>query len=210
MRFDPTLYVITDRAAALGRPLEEVVAAAIRGGATVVQLRDKDSSAGALVATGRLLLPVTRLAGVPLIVNDRVDVAMAIGADGVHLGQDDLPAAEARRLLGPGAILGVSASSVEEAVAAESAGADYLGVGSVFATGTKPDAGAPIGPGALSPIRAAVRIPVVAIGGVTGSNAAAAVRAGADGIAVVAAVMGAPDVEEAARTLVEVVREARS
>lgn len=209
MRFDPTLYVITDRAAARDRPLDEVVAAAIRGGATAIQLRDKEWSAGALVAAGRLLLALTRPAGIPLIVNDRVDVAIAIGAEGVHIGQDDLPAPDARRLLGPGMILGVSASNVEEAVAAESAGADYLGVGSIFATGTKPDAGAPIGPGALSPIRAAVRIPVVAIGGITDSNAAEALRAGADGVAVIAAVMAAADVEQAARALVEVIRDAR-
>jgi thiamine-phosphate diphosphorylase len=209
MRFDLSLYVITDRALARGRPLEDIVAAAIRGGATMIQLREKAWPARQIVGIGRRLLEITRPAGVPLIVNDRVDVAMAIDADGVHVGQDDLPVADARRLVGPGKIVGASAGTVGEAVRAEADGADYVGVGSVFATTTKPDAGDAIGPEAISEIRAAVRIPIVAVGGISAANAAEVIHAGAQGVAVVSAVVGADDVREAARRLAEVVRAAR-
>ncbi|MDR7544350.1 MAG: thiamine phosphate synthase [Armatimonadota bacterium] len=209
MRFDLSLYVITDRTLARGRPLEDIVAAAIRGGATMVQLREKEQPARQIVEMGRRLLAITRPAGVPLIVNDRVDVAMAIDADGVHVGQDDLPVADARRLMGPERIVGASAGTVGEAVAAEADGADYVGVGSVFATTTKPDAGEAIGPEAIAEIKAAVRIPIVAIGGISAANAAEVIHAGAQGVAVVSALMGADDVREAARRLAEVVRAAR-
>jgi thiamine-phosphate pyrophosphorylase len=209
MRFDLSLYVITDRALARGRPLEEIVAAAIRGGATMIQLREKERPVREIVDTGRRLLEITRPAGVPLIVNDRVDVAMAIDADGVHVGQDDLPVADARRLVGPDKIVGASAGTVQEAVQAEADGADYVGVGSIFATATKPDAGPAIGPEAISEIRTVVRIPIVAIGGITPANAAEAIHAGAHGVAVLSAVVGADDVREAARRLAEVVRAAR-
>jgi thiamine-phosphate pyrophosphorylase len=159
-----------------------------------------------MIELGQALLEVTRAAGIPLIVNDRVDVALAIGAEGVHIGQDDMPAAIARRLIGPDRILGVSARTVEEAIQAERDGANYLGAGDVFGTPTKPDAGPPIGVEGLRQIVRAVSIPVVAIGGVTPQNAPAAVEAGAVGVAVISAVMGAPDPEAAARQLREVVK----
>ncbi|MDR7521966.1 MAG: thiamine phosphate synthase [Armatimonadota bacterium] len=209
MRFDPAVYVITDREIGKGRPLEDLVAAAVRGGATMIQLREKTQPARRLLEAGRRLLAITRPAGVPLVVNDRVDLALVLEADGVHLGQDDLPVPDARRLLGPEKIVGASAATVEEARRAEAEGADYVGVGSVFPTTSKPDAGDAIGPQALTPIRAAVRIPVVAIGGITHANAAEAIRAGADGVAVISAVVGADDVEEAARRLLAVVRAAQ-
>ena len=205
MKVDWSVYVITDRRTAGDRSLLDIVRAAIRGGATVVQLREKEASTPAMIELGQALLEVTRAAGIPLIVNDRVDVALAIGAEGVHVGQDDMPAAIARRLIGPDRILGVSARTVEEAIQAERDGANYLGAGDVFGTPTKPDAGPPIGVEGLRQIVRAVSIPVVAIGGVTPQNAAAAVEAGAVGVAVISAVVGAPDPEVAARRLREIV-----
>ncbi|MCS7221109.1 MAG: thiamine phosphate synthase [Anaerolineae bacterium] len=204
-RMDWSVYVITDRRTAGGRSVLDIVRAAIRGGATVVQLREKEASTRAIIELGQALLEITRAAGIPLIVNDRVDVALAIGAEGVHVGQDDMPAAMARQLIGPDRILGVSARTVEEAIRAEQDGADYLGAGDVFGTPTKPDAGPPIGVEGLRQIVRAVSIPVVAIGGVTPQNASAAIEAGAVGVAVISAVMGAPDPEAAARRLREVV-----
>jgi thiamine-phosphate pyrophosphorylase len=195
------VYVVTDRRLQAGRSEVEVVAAAIAGGATAVQLRGKELTGRELVEVGRALRELTRRAGVLFLVNDRVDVALAVDADGAHVGQDDLPAAVARRLLGPGRILGVSAATPEEARAAEAAGADYLGVGSVFATATKADAGAPIGPAGLRAVVGATRLPVVAIGGITADNAVDVMAAGAAGVAVISAVVGAEDVTAAARRL---------
>lgn len=202
---DWSVYVITDRRAARGRPLVEVVRAAIAGGATVVQLREKEAGTRQMIELGQTLHEITRAAGLPLIVNDRVDVALALDAEGVHVGQDDMPAPLARRLIGPGRILGVSAGTVDEARRAERDGADYLGVGDVFGTPSKPDAGPPIGVAGLAEIVRAVAIPVVAIGGITPENAAATIQAGAVGVAVISAVLGAEDVEQAARRLRAVV-----
>ena len=206
---DLSVYVITDRRLAGDRSILDVVRAAIRGGATVIQLREKEATTREMVELGQALLQITREAGVPLIVNDRVDVALAIDADGVHVGQDDMPAAIARRLIGPDKILGVSAETVEEALAAQRDGADYLGVGDIYGTTTKPDAGPPIGLEGLRRIVEAVTIPCVGIGGITPENAAAVVKAGAAGVAVVSAVMAAPDPEEAARRLRDAVLQAR-
>lgn len=208
-RVDWSLYVITDRLLAGGRRLEDVVRAAIAGGATAIQFREKDSPAWEAFQLGLALRGITRKAGVPFIVNDRLDLALALEADGAHVGQEDLPAREARRLLGPGRILGVSVETVEQAVRAVEEGADYLGAGSVFATATKPDAGAPIGLGGLARICGAVNIPVVAIGGINRGNAGEAISCGAAGVAVVSAVMAAPDVEAATRTLQRAIQEGR-
>lgn len=198
---DWSVYVITDRRVAGERDLLAVMQAAIEGGATVVQLRDKSATTRELLELGRALQRLTRPAGVPLIINDRVDVALALDADGVHVGDDDMPPELARRLLGPDRLLGVSADSVEAAQRAEQAGADYLGVGDVFGTSTKPDAGAPIGLERLAAIVQAVNIPVVGVGGVTLANAPAVFQAGAAGVAVISAVLGAADPAAAARTL---------
>jgi thiamine-phosphate pyrophosphorylase len=206
---DWSLYIITDRKAAGGRSLAEVVRAAIAGGATVVQLREKMTTTREMIALGQALHAVTQAAGIPLIVNDRVDVALAIDAEGVHVGQDDMPASLARRLIGPDRILGVSAGTAAEAHQAKADGADYIGVGDVFGTPSKPDAGVPIGLDGLAEIARAVSIPVVAIGGITAENAAAVIQAGAAGVAVISAVVGAGDVVAAARQLRAVVEEAR-
>jgi thiamine-phosphate pyrophosphorylase len=203
MRGDWRLYVITESHRARGRSHQQIAEAAIRGGATAVQLRMKDEPARLILDAARAIAPLCRAVGVPLIVNDRVDVALIAGADGVHVGQDDLPAREVRALMGPRALIGVSAATVEEAVAAERAGADYLGVGAIYGTATKDDAGAPVGPGRVTEIRRAVRLPIVGIGGIAPENAAAVIRAGGQGVAVITAVTLADDMSAAVRRLRE-------
>jgi len=201
---DWRLYVITDAGLARGRSHQEVIEAAILGGATIVQYRAKDVSTRQMVTEAQVLRELTRHAGVPFIVNDRVDVALAVDADGVHIGQDDMPVALARKLIGD-RLLGVSAHSLSEAVQAVQDGADYLGVGPVFATPTKPDAAPPIGIDGLTTIRRQISIPIVAIGGINQTNAAEVIRTGVNGIAVVSAVVAAADVTAAARQLISIV-----
>lgn len=198
---DWSLYVITDRQAAGGRPLTEIVRSAIAGGATVVQLREKRATTREMIELGEALHEITQAAGIPLIINDRMDVALAIDAEGVHVGQDDMPAPLARRLIGPDRILGVSAGTVAEAQQAEADGADYIGTGDVFGTPSKPDAGVPIGVDGLAEIARSVSIPTLGIGGITLESAAQVVQAGAAGVAVISAVVGATNPEEAARQL---------
>jgi thiamine-phosphate pyrophosphorylase len=196
------LYVITDERLGRGRSHVQIAEAAIRGGADVIQLRDKTASGRRLYEVARRLRTLTGEAGVAFIVNDRLDIALAAGADGVHLGPEDLPASAARGILGTGKILGISAETVEEAVSAEADGADYVGVGPVFeARGTKADAGAPRGLALLARIRSGCRLPIVAIGGIDAGNARSVREAGADAAAVISAVVAADDVAEAARRL---------
>ncbi|MER3456051.1 MAG: thiamine phosphate synthase [candidate division GAL15 bacterium] len=204
MQLDLRVYVITDRSFR-GRTHEQVARAALRGGATAVQLRDKQATGRELLQWARQLRDLTRAAGVLFLVNDRVDVALAVHADGVHVGQEDVPVADARQLMGPGRVVGASAGNVEEALQAEQASADYLGVGPVFPTATKPDAGEAIGVDGLRRIVQAVRLPVVAIGGITADNAGQAIRAGAVGVAVISAVAAADDMVAATRQLREAV-----
>jgi thiamine-phosphate pyrophosphorylase len=206
---DYSVYVIADRRAAGERSLLEVVQAAIKGGATVIQLREKETGTREMLSLGRALQDLTRAAGLPLIVNDRLDVALALDAEGVHVGQDDMPAEVARRLIGPDKILGVSAETVAQAKEAEAAGANYLGVGDIFGTPSKPDAGAPIGLAHFAEIVRSVSLPVVGIGGITLANAAAVIEAGAVGVAVISAVVGAPDPEAAAWRLRQIVETGR-
>ena len=200
-RPDWRVYVIADASRDRGRSHLEIAEAAIRGGATAIQLRMKDEPARLMVETARRLATLCQTAGVTFIVNDRVDVAMIVEADGVHVGQDDLPAEDVRRLLGRGVLLGVSAATVQEARAAERAGADYLGVGAIYATATKADAGAPVGLARIRELRRAVGLPLVAIGGITADNAAQVIAAGAQGVAVVRAVTTAEDMAAAARLI---------
>jgi thiamine-phosphate pyrophosphorylase len=209
---DYSVYLVTQASRSAGRSTLDVVAAAIEGGVGVVQLREKDVPARERLAVGREARDLTREAGVPLIVNDRIDLAQALDADGVHLGDDDLPVEVARDLLGPEAVVGRSVSFVDDAVAAEAAGADYLGVGAVYATGSKADIDDDeyaIGPERVGTIAEAVSIPVVAIGGITVDNAGPVVEAGADGVAVITAITGADDPTAATRRLRESVERAR-
>jgi thiamine-phosphate pyrophosphorylase len=207
-RFDPTLYLVTDPELARGRELTEVVAAAVRGGVTLVQLRDKHAEGRALLETARALKAMLDPLGVPLLINDRADVAYAAGA-GCHVGQSDLPAAAARAILGPDAILGISINAVEQARAADPALVDYVAYGPFAATATKPDAGGPIGADGLAAARGLTRLPLIAIGGIDAGNVAEAVRAGADGIAVISAIMAAADPAAAARALRAAIEAAR-
>jgi thiamine-phosphate pyrophosphorylase len=207
---DWSVYVIADRKAAADRPIIDVVRAAIRGGATVVQLREKAATMREMVELGRALHELTATACIPLIVNDRVDVALAVGAEGVHLGVDDMPVTLARQVLGPHCIIGASPETIEGARKAELDGADYLGVGDLYGTPTKGDAGQPIGLEGLARVARAVSIPVVAIGGIRPENASAAIEAGAAGVAVISAVVGAENPEAATCRLREAVRAARA
>ena len=200
-RIDYSLYLVTDRALARGRPLADVVRAAVAGGVTCVQLREKEASAREFAVAARELLALLRPLGVPLIVNDRIDVALAAGADGVHVGQQDLSVADARRLGPPGWIVGVSAESVADAARAERDGADYVGASPVFATPTKADHAPPLGLAGLRALRAATKLPLVAIGGLHAGNARETIRAGADGLAVVSAIVAADDPRAAAAEL---------
>ena len=202
------LYLITDSDLCHPRPLLDVVAAALQGGVTAVQLRNKKSTPRELLTTGESLRRLSRKHHSCLIVNDRIDLALALESEGVHVGSEDLPPLEARRLMPSPAWLGVSARTEHEAKAAERAGADYLGVGPVFSTSTKPDAGQPIGLERLSSICQTVSIPVVGIGGIDPHNATSVVKAGAAGVAVISVVMVAPDPEVVARALLEQVHAA--
>jgi thiamine-phosphate pyrophosphorylase len=169
----------------------------------MVQLREKDASSREFYEIALELRALTRRLGIPLVINDRVDIALAVGADGLHIGQSDLPLKKARQLAGRGMFIGISAGTVVEALVAERDGADYLGAGSVYPTGSKADAGEAIGVRGLADICAAVRIPVVGIGGINAGNAGEAIGAGAAGAAVISAVLSQPDVEGAARRLRE-------
>nr|BBH92597.1 thiamine-phosphate synthase [Thermogemmatispora argillosa] len=205
-----TLHVLTDREWSRGRDMQTVAAAALAGGATIIQLRDKQATTRTLVEEGLALRALTRRHGALFIVNDRVDVALAVEADGAHVGQDDMPVALARKLLGPGRILGVSAGNLEEAEQAVAEGADYLGVGPIYPTRGKADAGPATGPELLRAISARYRVPLVAIGGITAENTPEVIAAGACGVAVITAVVHAEDIAAAARAIVRQVEAARA
>jgi thiamine-phosphate pyrophosphorylase len=202
------LYVILDRGPAGDRNLAPLLEAVLEGGCRVVQLREKTMPLGDLYPVARALRKRCREAGCLFIVNDRVDLALAVEADGVHVGQDDLPAREARRLLSPGMILGVSTHDENQARRARDDGADYVAVGSMFPTGSKAGFRL-VGPDLVRRVRPEIRVPLVAIGGVTTDNVAEVIRAGADAVAVISAVCAAPDPAAAARAFLEAIRTAR-
>ena len=228
------LYLIADphyaKATANRSHFLKTIEKAIQGGITLVQLRYKGVSSKDFINFGLKLRKLTNQYGIPLIVNDRVDIALAVAADGVHLGQDDMPVSVARRLLDRhsgeyqrlqnrfwtsqndsfSSIIGASVKTVEQAKKAQRDGADYLGVGPIFATQSKADAGKPIGLKRLTRIVKSVDIPVVGIGGITASNAASLLQAGASGIAVISAIMGAKDPEKEAKELYEQIRSTKS
>jgi thiamine-phosphate pyrophosphorylase len=198
---DWSVYLVTDRRLAGTRDLRDIVAAAVAGGVSVVQLREKNADTRRLVDLAEELHAILQPRGVPLIINDRLDVALAVGAEGVHVGQTDMPWATARRLLGPEALLGVSVETPEQAAALEGCDVDYLGVSPVFATPTKTDTGNPWGLDGLRRLRSQTSHHLVAIGGISAANAADVVRAGADGVAVVSAICAAEDPKAAAEQL---------
>lgn len=206
---DPRLYVILDRAAARGRDLPSILDGVLAGGCRLVQLREKEWPSGRLLPLAERLRDRCRRMGATFIVNDRVDLALAVDADGVHLGQDDLPPAAARPLLRHGMVLGLSTHSVEQARAAQAAGADYVAVGSMFATGTKPDF-LLVGPPLVTKLRAEIGVPLIGIGGITHDNVTQVIRAGADGVAVISAVCAAPEPETATRRFLELIDRARN
>lgn len=206
---DYSLYLVTDRGLARGRSTFEIVKAAVDGGATVVQLREKDCPTLEFIEQALAIKDLLQARRIPLIINDRLDVAQAVRADGVHLGQTDMPLDMAKGILGDSMLIGISAESIEDAIAAEKGGADYLGVSPIYATPTKTDTAPPLGLAGLRQIRKAVRLPLVGIGGLNRENSADVIRSGADGVAVVSAIVAADDPEAAARTLRKIIEEAR-
>lgn len=207
--FDLSVYVITDPLLCVQYGLIETAQAAVRGGVKILQLRDKTATDAALIDQGRALKEALARSDTLLIVNDRVEVARAIGADGVHVGQSDAAAADARKALGPDAIVGLSIQTHDQAAALDLALIDYVGVGPVFATATKPDHAPPLGFEGLKRVCAASALPAVAIGGLSAAHARAVFAAGARGLAVVSGICAAEEPETAARAFVEAAREAR-
>ncbi len=200
---DLSVYLITDPQLCAERGVVEIARAAVRGGARIVQLRDKLASDVDLVRQGRALKQALEGSGARLIVNDRIEAALAINADGVHVGQTDRAAQVARQAMGPDAIVGLSINTIEEAAAVDPAVVDYVGIGPVFATATKADHRAPLGFDGLAQVCAACLLPAVAIGGLSADHVGAVFAAGAKGLAVVSAICAAADPEAAARTLAE-------
>lgn len=200
MKPDYSLYLVTDRMRMSTRTLGEAVEQAVIGGCTLVQFREKEIPALDFYMLALEIKKITDRYGIPLIINDRIDIAMAAGAGGVHIGQRDIPADIARKVIGKDMLLGVSVSSAAEAIDAVKAGADYLGVGAMFPTGTKPDAGF-VSMEELGRIRKAVDIPIVVIGGISRENAMLFRPMGVDGLAVVSAVIAKPDIKKSAADL---------
>lgn len=209
MRFDLSVYLVTDRPLCGGRALIDVVAEAAAGGATLVQLREKEAGTREFVELARAVKKALAPLGVPLLVNDRLDVALACGADGVHVGQSDMHPSDARAILGPGAIIGLSVETPELARAARDLPVDYLGAGPVFPTATKVDAAPVLGLSGLGEVVELAGRPVVGIGGIGLANAVEVMQAGAHGVAVVSALCAASSPREAARELLRLVRAAR-
>jgi thiamine-phosphate pyrophosphorylase len=204
------VYVLLDPRFTMGRELAWVAREAVAGGATALQLHIKGAGDRDYLSRARELVVVARACGVPLIINDRPDLAAAAGADGVHLGQDDFPVGPARELLGPSPVIGASCDTVEETLAAASQGADYVGVGPVFPTASKQDAGPVMGLDGFAAVAVRAPLPVVAIGGISEANAEDLIRAGAAGVAVVSHICSAQDVRAACATLREAVERGRA
>jgi thiamine-phosphate pyrophosphorylase len=207
---DYSLYLVTDRGLARGRSTLEIVKAAVSGGVTCIQLREKDCSTLEFIEQAVAIKNFLETRQIPLIINDRLAVALAVGADGIHLGQTDMPLGIAKKIAGPSMLIGISAESVQDAIEAENSGADYLGVSPIYATPTKTDTAPPLELQGLREIRSRVKIPLVGIGGLNKSNAAEVIQNGGDGVAVVSAIVAADDPELAARTLKQIIDEARN
>lgn len=204
-KLDLRLYLVTDRGYMGERSIDTVVAQAVRGGATMVQLREKECSTKEFVDLGRRLKNLLSPLEIPLIINDRLDVAQAVKAEGVHLGQKDMPYKVARRILGPEIIIGLSVESLADAEEAADWDVDYFGVSPIYATPTKTDTGRPWGIEGLRELRKITKHPLVAIGGINAENASQVIEAGADGVAVVSAICAATDPEGPARSILNAV-----
>lgn len=198
---DYSLYLVTDRSLCGGRQLLDVVRESVQGGVTLVQLREKRAATRDFVELARALISELRPVGIPLLVNDRIDVALAVGAEGVHIGQSDMPYEMARELMGPEAIIGLSVETLDQAREAEGLNVDYFGVSPIFTSSTKTDTGTPWGLEGLRTLRQISSKPLVAIGAIDTGNAAEVIDAGADGIAVVSAICAASSPSRAARLL---------
>lgn len=201
-----TLYAVTDRAWLNGRRLYDDVKSALEGGATMIQLREKDADTAFFTASARELNKLCRSFGVPLIINDRIDICMEVGADGVHLGQGDTPLDEARALLGKDKIIGITAKTPEQATAAENGGADYIGSGAIFGTSTKHDT-SKMDMDTLRAICSSVNIPVAAIGGINADNVLMLRGTGISGAAVVSGIFAQRDIKAASRELLEKIKQ---
>lgn len=199
------LYAFIDAAYVGMDGVEKTVAGLLSGGARIVQLRAKDVAPRELLSAARAIREASKRSGALFIVNDRVDIALIAGADGVHLGQDDLPVEEARRLLGPGRIIGLSTHGVKEALEAETLGADYISLGPIFPTRTKKDAQAPRGLPLLPEVRSAVRLPIVAIGGITRENMMDVFNAGADSAAIISGILTQRDIRSTVASIVSMI-----
>jgi len=200
-KVDYSLYLVTDRDLSLGRSNLEVIQAAVRGGVTLVQLREKEATTKEFYQEGLKIRAYLKARDIPLIINDRIDMALALDAEGVHLGQEDMPIDAARKILGPQKIIGASVFTPEEAKIAEALGADYLGLSPIFVTETKPELTQHLGIKGIPLLKEAVKIPVVGIGSMSESNAYEAVKAGLDGVAVVSAICSREDPRAAAEAI---------
>lgn len=203
MLIDWRLCFIADSEAAAGRDILQLIAEAVEGGATIIQLRGKKWTSREFLDVGMEAFRFLTAKRIPLIINDRVDIALACGADGVHLGQDDLPLPCARKILGKDRIIGISVATPKEAEAAEMGGADYIGAGPVFGTLSKKDLGQLLGLECLRAIRKKVKLPILAIGGISAANLADVISAGADGVAVISAITAAKNPVQAAIEIIE-------
>lgn len=201
------LYLVTDSRLIGERSLVDVVGAAVAGGVQMVQLREKTASTRDFITLGNALKQLLTPLNVPLIINDRVDVALVVGADGIHIGQSDMPYGDARRLMGDSAIIGLSVETMDDVIAAEQFDVDHLGVSPVFSTPTKTDTKGAWGVDGIAKIRQISRHPLVGIGGINASNVQDVIHAGASGAAVVSAICAAPDPETAARELCNAINE---
>jgi len=209
-KLDPTLYLVTDRGLSRGRSLEWVVEKAVKGGASLVQLREKDLDTRPFIESAFTIKKILDRYGVPLLINDRVDVALAVGADGVHLGRHDMPYEMARKILGQDAIIGLSVETYQQAEQVSRLDADYIAISPVYTTPTKEELTEALGLEGVSHITRLCPQPAVGIGSIKANNATEVIRAGAEGIAVVSGICSADDPELAARELKQVVQQARN
>jgi len=209
VKIDYSLYLVTDRDLSLGRDIVEVVGRAAAGGVTVVQLREKEATTREFLTIGEKIIELLKEKKIPLIINDRIDIALALDAEGVHLGNNDMPIEIARKILGDKKIIGLSAECVEDAIEADKKGADYIGVSPVYTTPTKPELETGLGIKGLREIRKVTKVPLVAIGGMKAANCREIIENGADGIAVVSGICSAPDPGEASKEIMSEILKGR-